>query len=130
MKKRMFSILILLASVSAFANADTDVINNVGSGMSSAAGVGGLALIYATAWAPVVAFAALAAIIIGFYFNKFEQKDRGLWKTVDGGNTWSTNTDNLPVIGVSGIVIHPTNNQIMYLATGDGDGADTYSIGI
>ena len=54
----------------------------------------------------------------------------GLWKTIDGGNTWTTNTDNLPVMGVSGIVIHPTNNQIMYLATGDGDGADTYSIGV
>ncbi len=54
----------------------------------------------------------------------------GLWKTTDGGNTWTTNTDNLPVIGVSSIAIHPTNNQIMYLATGDGDGADTYSVGI
>lgn len=54
----------------------------------------------------------------------------GLWKTIDGGNTWNTNTDNLPVIGVSSIAIHPTNNQIMYIATGDADGADTYSIGI
>jgi len=54
----------------------------------------------------------------------------GLWKTTDGGNTWATNTDNLPVIGISSIVIHPTNNQIMYIATGDADGSDTYSIGI
>ena len=54
----------------------------------------------------------------------------GLWKTIDGGNNWTTNTDNLPVIGVTSIVIHPTNNQIMYIATGDGDGADTYSIGV
>ena len=54
----------------------------------------------------------------------------GLWKTIDGGDTWITNTDNLPVIGISSIVIHPANNQIMYIATGDGDGADTYSIGI
>ena len=54
----------------------------------------------------------------------------GLWKTIDGGNSWTTNTDNLPVMGVSSIIIHPTNNQIMYIATGDGDGADTYSIGV
>ena len=54
----------------------------------------------------------------------------GLWKTTNGGNTWNTNTDNLPVLGISSIAIHPTNNQIMYIATGDGDGADTYSIGI
>ncbi len=54
----------------------------------------------------------------------------GLWKTLDGGNNWTTNTDNLPVMGISSIIIHPTNNQIMYIATGDGDGADTYSIGV
>ena len=54
----------------------------------------------------------------------------GLWKTIDGGNNWTTNTDNLPVMGISSIVIHPVNNQIMYIATGDGDGADTYSIGV
>ena len=54
----------------------------------------------------------------------------GLWKTIDGGNNWSTNTDNLPVIGISSILIHPVNSQIMYIATGDGDGADTYSIGV
>ena len=54
----------------------------------------------------------------------------GLWKTTDGGNTWTTNTDNLPVLGVSDVIIDPTNTDIMYLATGDGDGHDTYSIGI
>jgi hypothetical protein len=48
----------------------------------------------------------------------------------DGGNTWATNTDNLPVLGVSDIIIDPTNTDIMYLATGDADGGDTYSIGI
>ena len=54
----------------------------------------------------------------------------GIWKTIDGGLTWSTNTDNLPVLGISDIVIDPTNKQIMYAATGDADGGDTYSIGI
>lgn len=62
----------------------------------------------------------------------------GLWKTTDGGSTWSTNTDNLPVLGVSDIAIDPTNPNIMYLATGDGEGAlslangegDTKSIGV
>ena len=36
----------------------------------------------------------------------------GLWKTIDGGNTWTTNTDNLPVLGVSDIIIDPTNTDI------------------
>lgn len=54
----------------------------------------------------------------------------GLWKSVDGGSNWTTNTDNLPVIGVSHIAINPNNNQIMYIVTGDAYATDTYSIGI
>ena len=54
----------------------------------------------------------------------------GLWKSVDGGSNWTTNTDDLPVIGVSHIAIDPHNNQIMYIVTGDAYGSDTYSIGI
>jgi photosystem II stability/assembly factor-like uncharacterized protein len=45
----------------------------------------------------------------------------GLWKTTDGGSTWSTNTDNLPVLGVSDVVIDPADPMTMYMATGDGD---------
>ncbi|MBT3621346.1 MAG: T9SS type A sorting domain-containing protein [Flavobacteriales bacterium] len=54
----------------------------------------------------------------------------GLWKSIDGGSNWTTNTDNLPVIGVSHIAVDPNNNQIMYIVTGDADASDTYSIGI
>ena len=54
----------------------------------------------------------------------------GLWKSVDGGNNWTTGTDNLPVIGVSSIAIDPTNTQNMLIVTGDADASDTYSIGI
>lgn len=54
----------------------------------------------------------------------------GLWKTTDGGVTWTTNTDYLSVIGCSDLAIDPSNPNTMYLATGDGDGGDTYSIGV
>jgi len=54
----------------------------------------------------------------------------GLWKSADGGSNWTTNTDNLPVIGVSSIAIDPTNTQNMLIVTGDADATDTYSIGI
>ncbi|MBK7232282.1 MAG: T9SS type A sorting domain-containing protein [Saprospiraceae bacterium] len=65
----------------------------------------------------------------------------GLWKTTNNGQSWSTNTDYLPVIGVSDIAIDPTNPDIIYIATGDGDlasgpnadfdgGGDTKSIGV
>lgn len=54
----------------------------------------------------------------------------GLWKTTNDGVTWNTNTDNLSVIGCSDLAIDPTNTNIMYLATGDGDAGDTYCIGV
>ncbi|MGZ3901202.1 MAG: hypothetical protein ACXVDC_12825, partial [Bacteroidia bacterium] len=45
----------------------------------------------------------------------------GLWQTNDGGSTWFTTTDNLPVSAVSDLAIDPINTNIMYLATGGGD---------
>lgn len=46
----------------------------------------------------------------------------GLWKTTNGGLNWNSNTDQLPIIGCTDIAINPLNSQIMYLATGDGNG--------
>ncbi len=54
----------------------------------------------------------------------------GLWKSTTGGTGWTTNTNNLGVLGVSDIAIDPVNTNNMYLATGDGDANDTWSIGI
>lgn len=56
--------------------------------------------------------------------------DGGLWKSTNSGTSWATTTDQLAVIGCTDIAIDPTNTQIMYLATGDGDAGDSYSIGI
>lgn len=64
----------------------------------------------------------------------------GLWKTTNNGQSWTTNTDRLPCLGVSDIAIDPSNPDIIYIATGDGDmgggpasdiyGGDTKSIGV
>ncbi|MFY7810198.1 MAG: T9SS type A sorting domain-containing protein [Flavobacterium sp.] len=54
----------------------------------------------------------------------------GIWKSINGGGNWSPLTDNLPQIGVSGIAIDPSNNNIIYIATGDKDAGDSYSVGI
>jgi hypothetical protein len=54
----------------------------------------------------------------------------GLWKTTDNGLTWTTNTDYLNVTGCSDLAVDPSNPNIMYLATGDGDAGDTPSIGV
>lgn len=54
----------------------------------------------------------------------------GVWKSTNGGNSWNTNTDLLPNLGVSAIAIDPIHPDTMYIATGDRDAADTYSIGL
>ena len=54
----------------------------------------------------------------------------GLWKTTNGGETWTCLIDGMPSIGVSGIVVHPTSPNTIFILTGDGDGSDTYSIGV
>ena len=54
----------------------------------------------------------------------------GVWKTTNGGTTWSPKGDELANLGVSDIVINPTNTGILYLATGDWDGVQNRSIGV
>jgi photosystem II stability/assembly factor-like uncharacterized protein len=54
----------------------------------------------------------------------------GLWKTVNSGSSWTTNTGFLPSIGVADLAIHPTTPQTMYLATGDNHSFSSYSIGV
>jgi hypothetical protein len=54
----------------------------------------------------------------------------GLWKTTNGGASWTTNTDFLSVIGCTDLAIDPTNPNIMYLATGDGYWYSTWSVGV
>lgn len=54
----------------------------------------------------------------------------GIWKSTDSGQNWTPLSDYLPQIGVSGIAIDHTNSDIIYIATGDKDASDTYSIGV
>ena len=54
----------------------------------------------------------------------------GIWKSTDGGNSWSSNTDNFDALGITDICFHPSNSNIMFVATGDRDGTDTYSAGV
>ncbi len=54
----------------------------------------------------------------------------GLWKTINGGTSWTPLTDGMPSIGVSGIAVDYTNTNVLYILTGDGDGGHTQSIGV
>jgi photosystem II stability/assembly factor-like uncharacterized protein len=54
----------------------------------------------------------------------------GLWKTTNNGMTWTTTTDDLPSIGISDIIVNPDNVDELYIATGDRDASDLFSIGV
>ncbi len=54
----------------------------------------------------------------------------GLWKTTDGGQTWTPLTDQLPSLGVSGIAVDPTDSNTIYIATGDDDARVTPGKGV
>jgi hypothetical protein len=54
----------------------------------------------------------------------------GIWKTTNAGNTWTNLFDDFPQIGVSSIAIDPSDSNTIYIATGDDDAADSYSIGV
>ena len=54
-----------------------------------------------------------------------------LWESLDKGITWNPRTDQLPIIGLSDIVVDPHDTNILYIATGDGESnRDNPSIGV
>ncbi len=54
----------------------------------------------------------------------------GFWKSIDNGLTWTKYSTGLTRLGVSSIVVHPTNPNIIYLGTGDRDGGDAPGYGV
>ena len=55
----------------------------------------------------------------------------GLWQSLDAGETWSVmGVDVLSPLGATDVWMDPEDSAHMWLCTGDGNGGDTYSIGI
>ena len=54
----------------------------------------------------------------------------GIWRSLNSGSTWTPLSDDFICMGISSIVISNSNSNLIYAATGDGDGSDTYSIGV
>jgi PKD repeat protein/photosystem II stability/assembly factor-like uncharacterized protein len=54
----------------------------------------------------------------------------GFWISNDAGMTWATTSDELTNLGVSAIVVDPSNSNHIYIATGDRDAGDAYSHGV
>ncbi|RLD44457.1 MAG: hypothetical protein DRI88_09630, partial [Bacteroidetes bacterium] len=55
----------------------------------------------------------------------------GIWKSSDGGSSWTPLGDSNPVLGVSDIIVinQGANPDILYIATGDKDGGSVWSLG-
>jgi uncharacterized protein (TIGR03437 family) len=54
--------------------------------------------------------------------------DGGVWKTNDGGTTWSPVTDDQPSLAIGSIAIDPSNPDVVYVGTGEENfNADAYS---
>ncbi len=45
----------------------------------------------------------------------------GIWKSTNGGTTWSNITPDIPLLSIMDIVLDPNNSNIIYALTGDGD---------
>ncbi len=54
----------------------------------------------------------------------------GVWRTVNGGELWTTTTDQLPTLGVSSIAFDPANPNVVYAGTGDRDAGDSPGMGV
>ena len=54
----------------------------------------------------------------------------GIWKSTDGGLSWTNLFDDFPQIGVSGIAIDPNDSNTILIATGDDDASDSFSAGV
>jgi len=54
----------------------------------------------------------------------------GVWKTTNGGNTWTPVGDSFAGMGVTDILVDPNNANKVYVATGDEDGRQISTIGI
>lgn len=54
----------------------------------------------------------------------------GIWKSTNGGTTWNDLSANIPSLGVSSILVHPTTPNIIYIGTGDRDAGDNAGIGV
>lgn len=53
----------------------------------------------------------------------------GIWKSVNAGSVWTPVITNLPLLGVSSIIVHPTDANIIYAGTGEVYRTDTSNIG-
>ena len=53
----------------------------------------------------------------------------GLWKSIDGGNHWKSQFDNMPNESIGAIAIAPSDPNVVYVGTGESNNRQSSSIG-
>jgi photosystem II stability/assembly factor-like uncharacterized protein len=58
--------------------------------------------------------------------------DGGVWKSTDGGTSWTALTDHLPTTAIGAVAVDPNNDQIVYAGSGEANFANhsRYGLGI
>ncbi|HZW10000.1 MAG TPA: GC-type dockerin domain-anchored protein [Phycisphaerales bacterium] len=58
--------------------------------------------------------------------------DGGVWKTLDGGATWTPLTDRMPTTSTGAIAVDPTDDRVVYVGTGEANYANhsRYGLGV
>jgi photosystem II stability/assembly factor-like uncharacterized protein len=58
--------------------------------------------------------------------------DGGVWRTTDGGTTWTPLTDQMPTTAMGALALDPTNDNIVYAGTGEANYANhsRYGLGL
>ncbi|HPM25306.1 MAG TPA: hypothetical protein PLP66_15465, partial [Phycisphaerae bacterium] len=58
--------------------------------------------------------------------------DGGVWRTTDGGATWTALTDHMPSTSMGALALDPTNENIVYAGTGEANYANhcRYGLGL
>ncbi|HTS29434.1 MAG TPA: hypothetical protein VMH81_26375 [Bryobacteraceae bacterium] len=53
----------------------------------------------------------------------------GVWKSIDGGNHWKSQFDNMPNASIGAIAIAPSDPNVVYVGTGEANNRQSASIG-
>jgi photosystem II stability/assembly factor-like uncharacterized protein len=58
--------------------------------------------------------------------------DGGVWRTIDGGQTWTPITDQMPTTAIGAIAVDPTDDRVVYVGSGEGNFANhsRYGLGV
>ena len=58
--------------------------------------------------------------------------DGGVWRTTDAGATWTALTDHMPTSAIGAVAVDPTDDQIIYVGTGEANYANhsRYGLGV